>query len=63
MALNDDDSAADSLPIALAGTVILVAIIIALAASGIMNATPQSLEEVPPRILTFGGYSMDLGYM
>jgi hypothetical protein len=40
MALNDDDSAADSLPVALAGTVILVTIIIALAGSGIMNATP-----------------------
>jgi hypothetical protein len=42
MALNKDDSAADSLPVALAGTVILVTIIISLTASGIMNATPAA---------------------
>jgi len=45
MASNDsdftvDNSAADSLPVALAGTVILMAIIVGLAAFGIMNATP-----------------------
>jgi hypothetical protein len=40
MALTDDDSAADSLPLALAGTVILMAIIVGLAAFGVMNATP-----------------------
>jgi hypothetical protein len=45
MASNDrdlavDDSAADSLPVALAGTVILMAVIVGLAAFGIMNATP-----------------------
>jgi hypothetical protein len=40
MALIDDDSAADSLPVALAGTVILMAVIVGLAAFGIMNATP-----------------------
>jgi hypothetical protein len=37
MALSDDDSAADSLPVALAGTVILMAVIVALAAFGIRN--------------------------
>lgn len=41
MALTDDDSAVDSLPVALAGTVILLAVIVALMASGIRNATPS----------------------
>jgi hypothetical protein len=41
MALTDDDSAADSLPVALAGTVILIAIIVSLTAFGIRNATPS----------------------
>jgi hypothetical protein len=41
MALIDDDSAADSLPLALAGTMILVAVIVALTAFGIRNATPS----------------------
>ncbi len=40
MALIDDDSAVDSLPIALAGTIILIAIIVAMAAFGLKNATP-----------------------
>ena len=39
MALTDDDSAVDSLPVALAGTVILIGIIVALAAFGMGNAT------------------------
>ncbi len=41
MALTDDDSAVDSLPVALAGTVILLAIIVALTAFGVRNATPS----------------------
>jgi hypothetical protein len=41
MALTDDDSAVDSLPVALAGTVILLAVIVALTAYGIKNATPS----------------------
>ena len=41
MALTDDDSAVDSLPVALAGTVILLAVIVALTASGIKEATPS----------------------
>jgi hypothetical protein len=41
MALTDDDSAADSLPVALAGTVLMIAVILALMASGVRNATPS----------------------
>jgi hypothetical protein len=41
MALTDDDSAVDSLPVALAGTVLLLAVIVALMASGVRNATPS----------------------
>jgi hypothetical protein len=41
MALTDDDSAVDSLPVALVGTVILLAVIVALAAFGVWNATPS----------------------
>lgn len=41
MALIDDDSAADSLPIALAGTVILLTVIVSLAAIGTKNAMPS----------------------
>lgn len=41
MALTDDDSATDSLPIALAGMVILIAIIVSLAAFGVRNAMPS----------------------
>lgn len=41
MALTDDDSAVDSLPFALAGTVILLAVIVALTAFGVRNATPS----------------------
>jgi hypothetical protein len=40
MALIDDDSAVDSLPVALAGTVILIAVIVGLAAYGIRNVSP-----------------------
>jgi hypothetical protein len=40
MALIDDDSAVDSLPVALAGTIIMIAIIVAMAAFGLKNATP-----------------------
>ena len=40
MALTDDDSAVDSLPVALVGTVIIIALIVALAAFGIKNAAP-----------------------
>jgi hypothetical protein len=41
MALIGDDSAADTLPVALAGTVILMAVIVALMAFGIRNAMPS----------------------
>lgn len=41
MALTDDDSAVDSLPVALVGTVFLMAVIIALTAFGLRNATPS----------------------
>jgi hypothetical protein len=41
MALTDDDSAVDSLPVALAGTVILVSLIVALMAFGIRDVTPS----------------------
>jgi hypothetical protein len=39
MALTDDVSAVDSLPVALVGTVILLAVIVALAAFGVRNAS------------------------
>jgi hypothetical protein len=41
MTLIADDSAADSLPVALVGTVVLMAVIVALAAFGLRNATPS----------------------
>lgn len=41
MAQINDDFAVDSLPIALAGTVILIAVIVALTTFGVTNATPS----------------------
>ncbi len=40
MALIDDDSAVDSLPIALVGTIIVLALLVVITASGMRNVTP-----------------------